>query len=129
MKTSIKVVLVAIGFSFFSLTSYAVNKIENNLNDKVIVVDAQGTTVKGVYKGHDDSGYNFSIVDRSGKESVVTFQKGDESILKANDLASDAAIGKTFEITYSTTSKKALDSNGEEVMEEVRTIKGLKPLR
>lgn len=130
MKTSITVVLVTLSLSFFSLTtSHAINEIESYQVEERIIIEDQEATVRGVYKGHDASGYNFNVVDSYGNETAMTFHKVDEAVAKANDLTSESSIGKTFEIIYDISSEEALDSNGETVNQETRIIKALKTSR
>lgn len=98
MKTRIKVLLVMLSVAFFSTTAYAT--IENTINPIELEINNQEETVLGVYKGHDESGYNFSMVDAKGEKSAVLFSSAVETVAKSNDLDSKAVIGTTYEITY-----------------------------
>lgn len=129
MKTNFKVVVLVICISFFSISSFATNTVENPIIEDVTIVNVQKNTVKGVYKGHDASGYIFSVVDEYGSESKMVFEKVDDAVLKANDLKSKSLIEETFEITFEKTMAEQLDSSGEVVSTEIKTIKGLKASR
>jgi len=102
MKTRIKVILVMLSITFFSTTIHAtvVNSdvpfgLEINSQD-------QNNKVIGVYKGHDASGYNFTLFSEQGEKNVASFSKVDDALAKSNDLDSKSAVGVTYEITFIT---------------------------
>ncbi len=113
MKTRIKVLLVMLCVAFFSTTTYAT--VQNSVNPIALEINNQEATVTGVYKGHDDSGYNFAIVDEKGVENLTTFSSVDEAVAKSNDLDSKSVIGTTYEITFTVAEDGA------------KTISALKP--
>jgi len=100
MKTRIKIVLVMLSVAFFSATAYA--EIQNGVNNpKVIENNNQDTKITGVYQGHFDSGYNFTVINKKGVEEITKFSKIDEALAKSNDLDSKSVVGTTFEISGS----------------------------
>ena len=99
MKTRIKVLLVMLSVAFYSTATYAT--IQNTVNPIAFEYnELAAATIVGVYKGHDDSGYTFTITDEKGEETITTFSSVDEAVAKSNDLDSKAAVGTTFEITF-----------------------------
>ena len=99
MKTRIKIVLVMLGIAFFSTTSYATHQNREN-NPATLEMNTQDTTITGTYKGHDDSGYNFTTLDENGIETIMMFSNVDSALATANDLDSESTIGTTYSITF-----------------------------
>lgn len=112
MKTQAKLFVSLLTLALYSTVTFATtfeyttSDFTNHISLKITVEN----TVSGVYEGHDETGYNFSITDEKGATSITTFSELDEAISKSNDLDSDAAIGITYEITYKIT------ENGDKVI-------------
>lgn len=105
---------------FFMNTSFVAN---NNLKALYFnVLDQEGLVVYASYDGKEDYGYNFVTKTKSGEEFTLTFQKVEESVLKAFDLNSDALVGTKFKITFNKVIKVTKDEHGNEDEEEINTI-------
>lgn len=125
MKTKHILFFAVLSLSFLGLTSFATYKHSLVLNKTSV----QNTnTVKGVYDGQEDYGYNFIVVNGDGDERTLTFQSVDKAVLNAFDLESEALVGKTFQVVYTIDYETLLDENGDEEELVTKTITTLKPL-
>jgi len=100
MKTRVKELLLMLSLAFFSTTIYATNQNSEKSLMVVEFLNQEEKVVTGVYKGHDESGYQFSVIDEKGTESLMTFLNIDQEATKSNDLKADKAVGTPYKITY-----------------------------
>lgn len=96
-----------------------------NKNVEPWVQDEQ--VIEAIYDGHEDYGYNFIVTDEEG-EYTITFQKVDDTVLKAIDLTQEALIGAKFKITYTSIVEVTTDDDGYEDETEINTITKLEKL-
>lgn len=115
MRTKILFMLCSFLMLFFTLSGF---KTEMPLNESsVIIQDDQ--EVDAIYKGSDESGFNFEVED-NGETQTMVFQQIDEPVLSVFDLHSESFIDVNFKVTYTT---KMGDSG-----DEIKTITKLKKL-
>ncbi|QFZ54085.1 hypothetical protein FEZ18_04315 [Oceanihabitans sp. IOP_32] len=100
MKTNLLLKCAVFALSIVTFSSFAT---VTNLNDVTTTLDIQEeTVVNAVYDGHDESGYNFTVVDEDDNESTITFQEISAELLQTYDLKSESFVGKSFTVTYKT---------------------------
>lgn len=97
MRTKFLFMLCSFMMLFFTLSSFKtempLNKVELNIQDSKEVV--------AVYDGNNESGYSFTA--QSDDEQInLLFQKVDDAVLSEFDLNSQALVGTSFKVQYST---------------------------
>ncbi len=123
MRTKFLFMLCSFMMLFFTLSSF---KTEAPLNEvKLIIQDSK--EVDAVYEGHDGSAYIFTT--QSGGEAYkLAFQKIDDSVLGSFDLSTQALVGKSFKVTYTSEAAITKDADGNDVETDVNTITNLEEL-
>ncbi|NJX15382.1 hypothetical protein [Tamlana crocina] len=95
----------------------------DGINDMYITnSDQEGLVVYASYDGKEDYGYSFVTKGKDGMEYTLTFQRVEESVLKAFDLNSEKLVGTKFKITFNKTIKVTKDEHGNDDEEEINTI-------
>ncbi|MEL0455538.1 hypothetical protein WJN01_04820 [Flavobacteriaceae bacterium SZ-1-7] len=123
MKTKKLVLLSGLLLSLFMLSGYTT---AINYEDSFSVLEAQnGLVVFATFDGHEDYGYNFVTKGKDDEEHTLTFQKVEETVLKAFNLNSDDLVGTKFKITFNKEIKVTKDADGYEDEEEINTITNL----
>ncbi|MDO5978166.1 hypothetical protein [Flavivirga spongiicola] len=122
MRTKFLFMLCSFMMMFFTLSSF---KTEVPLNGELIIQDSK--EVDGVYDGHEDSTYRFTIRS-NGETDTLSFQKIDDAVLSDFDLNSQTLVGVSFKITYTTEVVVTKSADGTDVKTEVNTITKLEKL-
>lgn len=115
MKTKFLFMLCSFWMLFFTLSSFKTEMPSDELS--VITQDSQ--EVDAMYKGNDESGFNFEV-DDNGESQTMVFQQIDEPVLSVFDLHSESFIDVNFKVTYTV----KIDDDGN----EIKTITELEKL-
>jgi hypothetical protein len=112
-KNIIQVVLVTV----FILTL-------SSFKGKTIKADSiqESNTITAIFDGAEDYGYNFIFTNDDEDESTITFQNVNDDVLKALDLKTEALVGTSMTVTYTTAIETEEDDDGFESETEVLTI-------
>ncbi|OIQ23180.1 hypothetical protein [Lacinutrix sp. MedPE-SW] len=116
MKAKNKITLVLVGVLLLTLSSF-----------KSITQDT--LTIKAVYDGVEDYGYNFIHTNSEGDERTIIFQEIKDDVLASFDLESDELIGENFKVTYTSTTVTETDEDGFDDEVEVLTIIKLEKIK
>ncbi|NMH87273.1 hypothetical protein [Flavivirga algicola] len=123
MRTKFLFMLCSFMMLFFTLSSF---KTEVPLNGVQLVIQ-DSKEVDAVYDGHDGSAYIFTV-QSNGETHKLAFQKIDDAVSGSFDLGSQALVGKSFKVTYTTEVALTKDADGNDVETDVNTITQLEEL-
>ncbi len=122
MRTKFLFMLCSFMMLFFTLSSF---KTEVPLSEAQLVIQ-DSKEVDAVYEGHDGSAYIFTVQGDGGEK--LSFQKVDDTVLGSFDLSSQAMVGESFKVTYTTEVALTKDADGNDVETDVNTITKLEKL-
>tara|TARA_R110001632_G_scaffold67326_10_gene158164 strand:+ start:150 stop:536 length:387 start_codon:yes stop_codon:yes gene_type:complete len=128
MKALKLIPLFLIAFLFCNYTAVAQEEEDEDEIIEEIEVFEEATIeiIQGVYLGMEDGTYNFSYFNEDKEKDIISFDKMSVEALKMFDLKTKNAIGKKFEVTFS--SENVADPDDMDMLTNMKTIISLKQL-
>jgi len=96
---------------------------------KIASITQDFKSIIAIFDEAEEYGYNFIFTNDDEDESTITFHNVNDDVLKTFDLKSDALIGTTFKVTYTTEVETEKDDDGYENETEVLTITKLEKIK
>ena len=128
MKALKLIPLFLVAFLFCNYTAVAQEEEDEDeiMEEMEIVEEATIEIIQGVYLGMEDGTFNFSYINEDKEKDVISFDKMSVEAIKMVDLKAKNAIGKKFEITFS--SENVADPDDMDMLTNMKTIISLKQL-